>query len=47
MDSFGIGASVVRREDLRLITGTGCYADDVQIDGALERLNQPNTLFDE
>ncbi len=35
MDSFGIGASVVRREDLRLITGTGCYADDVQIDGAL------------
>jgi carbon-monoxide dehydrogenase large subunit len=28
MTSFGIGASVKRREDLRLLTGQGRYADD-------------------
>ncbi len=29
----GIGASVVRKEDLRLITGRGRFSDDVSIDG--------------
>jgi len=33
MDGTGIGASVVRREDHRLLTGTGCYADDVNLPG--------------
>ena len=28
MASFGIGASVKRREDVRLLTGQGRYADD-------------------
>ncbi len=29
----GIGASVVRKEDLRLLTGGGCYSDDVNLPG--------------
>src|SRR6266851_3077454 len=33
MTSFGIGASVKRREDLRLLTGRGRYADDVNAPG--------------
>ena len=28
MTTFGIGASVKRREDLRLLTGQGRFADD-------------------
>jgi carbon-monoxide dehydrogenase large subunit len=28
---FGIGQSVRRREDIRLITGAGCYTDDVKL----------------
>jgi aerobic carbon-monoxide dehydrogenase large subunit len=28
----GIGASVARREDLRLLTGAGRYTDDIRID---------------
>lgn len=31
-----IGQSVRRREDLRLLTGRGCYVDDVRLPGALE-----------
>src|SRR2546428_4218106 len=33
MTSFGIGASVKRREDHRLLTGRGRYADDVNAPG--------------
>ncbi len=33
MESFGIGASVRRREDFRLLTGQGRYADDVDAPG--------------
>lgn len=33
MANFGIGASVPRREDLRLLTGQGRYADDHNIAG--------------
>ena len=29
----GIGASVKRREDLRFITGTGAYTDDLNLPG--------------
>src|SRR5256885_15498281 len=29
-----LGHPVQRREDPRLITGTGCYVDDVRVDGA-------------
>ncbi len=29
----GIGASVVRKEDFRLLTGGGCYSDDVNLPG--------------
>src|SRR5258707_14399423 len=29
---FGIGQPVRRREDVRLVTGRGCYLDDIQID---------------
>ena len=31
MTSFGIGASVKRREDHRLLTGQGRYVDDVSV----------------
>ena len=31
--STGIGASVVRREDQRFLTGQGRYADDVNLPG--------------
>jgi carbon-monoxide dehydrogenase large subunit len=31
----GIGAHLVRREDQRLLTGAGCYADDVSLAGQL------------
>src|SRR5712671_778993 len=31
---FGIGQPVRRREDVRLVTGRGCYLDDIQIDRA-------------
>ena len=33
MTTFGIGASVKRREDFRLLTGHGRYADDLQAAG--------------
>src|SRR6266851_5153036 len=33
MTSFGIGGSVKRREDYRLLTGRGRYADDVNAPG--------------
>ncbi len=33
MPSTGIGASVVRREDFRLLTGAGRYTDDLRIEG--------------
>lgn len=29
----GIGASVLRKEDLRLLTGRGCFSDDVNLQG--------------
>lgn len=32
---FGIGAALTRTEDERLLTGQGCYTDDVSIDGSL------------
>ena len=33
MGQFGIGQPVRRKEDIRLITGQGCYTDDFNIDG--------------
>ncbi|MEQ8347944.1 MAG: xanthine dehydrogenase family protein molybdopterin-binding subunit [Sneathiellaceae bacterium] len=35
MTKFGVAQSVTRVEDQRLITGTGQYTDDVQLDGQL------------
>ena len=32
MENTGIGASVARREDLRLLTGAGRYTDDIRAD---------------
>jgi len=32
MGQFGIGQSVTRIEDLRLLTGSGKYTDDVQLE---------------
>ncbi len=32
---FGMGAALTRTEDVRLLTGQGCYTDDVVIDDAL------------
>jgi aerobic carbon-monoxide dehydrogenase large subunit len=32
MDKFGIGQSVRRKEDVRLLTGTGLYTDDINRD---------------
>ena len=32
---FGVGASALRKEDLRLIKGEGCYTDDVKAEGEL------------
>jgi len=32
---FGIGAPVRRKEDVALVTGHGCYTDDIQPEGAL------------
>ncbi len=29
---FGIGQPVRRTEDVRLVTGRGCYLDDVQVE---------------
>lgn len=31
----GIGAAVLRKEDYRFLTGSGCFSDDIQPDGAL------------
>src|ERR1017187_4021425 len=31
---FGIGQPVRRTEDVRLVTGRGCYLDDVQVEHA-------------
>jgi aerobic carbon-monoxide dehydrogenase large subunit len=31
----GIGKHVLRKEDARLVTGAGCYSDDVNADGQL------------
>ena len=33
MIKFGVGQPVTRAEDQRLLTGTGRYADDVNLDG--------------
>ena len=33
MDKFGIGQSVRRKEDVRLLTGAGLYTDDINRDG--------------
>lgn len=33
MSKFGIGQAITRREDQRLLTGTGQYVDDVQLPG--------------
>src|SRR5215510_9011241 len=33
MTKFGIGQAVTRREDQRLITGTGQYVDDTSVAG--------------
>ena len=33
MQKFGIGQSVRRTEDVRFVTGTGAYTDDLNIDG--------------
>jgi carbon-monoxide dehydrogenase large subunit len=33
MGQFGIGQPVRRKEDIRLVTGQGCYTDDFNIDG--------------
>ncbi len=33
MGQFGIGQPVRRKEDVRLVTGQGCYTDDFNIDG--------------
>ncbi|HMQ57128.1 MAG TPA: xanthine dehydrogenase family protein molybdopterin-binding subunit [Rhizobiaceae bacterium] len=32
---FGVGASVLRREDPKFITGKGCYTDDIKQEGML------------
>ena len=31
VESGGIGASVLRKEDARLVTGAGCFTDDVNL----------------
>src|SRR5437868_13065596 len=36
MGSFGIGASVRRKEDLRFLTGRGTYTDDINRPGQLQ-----------
>ena len=36
MGSFGIGASVRRKEDLRFLTGKGKYTDDINRPGQLQ-----------
>ncbi|MFB0952560.1 MAG: hypothetical protein QMB02_07295, partial [Rhodospirillales bacterium] len=33
MGKFGIGQPVRRKEDIRLVTGQGCFTDDFNIDG--------------
>jgi carbon-monoxide dehydrogenase large subunit len=33
MDQFGIGQPVRRKEDVRLLTGRGCYTDDIDMAG--------------
>jgi len=33
MGQFGIGQPVRRKEDIRLVTGQGCFTDDFNIDG--------------
>lgn len=35
MGQFGIGQPVRRKEDVRLLTGGGCFTDDIQLDGQL------------
>ena len=35
----GIGAHIPRREDFRLVTGTGKYADDMRADGQVYGLS--------
>src|SRR6476646_9072791 len=32
----GIGASVLRKEDIRFLRGTGCYVDDIELPGLQE-----------
>ena len=36
MGSFGIGAAVRRKEDLRFLTGKGTYTDDINRPGQLQ-----------
>ena len=33
VEAGGIGQPVLRKEDLRLVTGKGCYTDDVDLPG--------------
>ena len=35
INSFGIGQPVLRQEDRRLVTGAGCFTDDVRLPGEL------------
>jgi carbon-monoxide dehydrogenase large subunit len=35
MGQFGIGQPVRRKEDTRLLTGQGCFTDDIDIDGQI------------
>ncbi|MDX1580637.1 MAG: molybdopterin cofactor-binding domain-containing protein, partial [Alphaproteobacteria bacterium] len=35
MEKFGIGQPVRRKEDVRFVTGTGQYTDDIQLEGEL------------
>lgn len=35
MGQFGIGQAVLRKEDWRLVTGRGCFTDDLQPEGCL------------
>ena len=32
MEKYGVGQPVLRREDQRFLTGTGCYLDDIAAD---------------
>jgi carbon-monoxide dehydrogenase large subunit len=38
MLKFGIGQAIKRREDDRLLTGRGCFVDDIRVPGALHAM---------